>query len=62
MQFSHLKSRVQENVLGLKNDQLRFSFWAHMLLSWVSVIIPGADEPSLWTSWCWIHQMTHLRS
>ncbi len=21
-----------------------------------------ADEPSLWTSWCWMYQMTHLRS
>ncbi len=20
------------------------------------------ERPSLWTSWCWIHQMTHLRS
>ena len=39
---SILKSRVQENVQRLKNVRLRFSFWAHMLLSWVSVIIPGA--------------------
>ncbi len=37
-----LKSRVQEILLRLKNVRLRFSFWAHMLLSWVSVIIPGA--------------------
>ncbi len=28
-----LKARVQENVLRLKNVRLRFSFWAHMLMS-----------------------------
>ncbi len=27
--------------LGLKHFRLRFSFWAHMLLSWVSVIFQG---------------------
>ena len=43
VEHCRLKSRVQENVQRLKNARLRFSFRAHiMLLSWVSVIIPGA--------------------
>ena len=29
---------VQEIVQRMKNVRLRFSFWAHMLLSWVSVM------------------------
>ena len=40
MLFSNLlKARVQENLYRLKNVRLRFSFWAHMLLSWVSLRI-----------------------
>ncbi len=38
----NLKATVQENVQRLKNVRLRFSFWAYMLLSWVSVIISEA--------------------
>ena len=38
MLVSILKSRVQEIVQRLKNVRLRSSFWAHVLLSWVSVV------------------------
>ena len=30
-----LRSTLFKRDLGLKNVRLRFSFWAHMLLSWV---------------------------
>ncbi len=36
-----LRSTLCKNYLGLKIFRLRFSFWAHMLLSWVSVIFQG---------------------
>ncbi len=36
-----LRSTLCKNHRGLKNFRLRFSFWAHMLLSWVSVIFQG---------------------
>ena len=35
----HLRLSVWQIDLGFKNFRLRFSFWPHMLLSWVSVII-----------------------
>ncbi len=68
--------RVQENIQRLKNVRLGFSFLAHVLFSWVSGISLGAlkwkggassqndqaYEPSLWSSWCIIHQLTHPRS
>ncbi len=40
--LSYLRSTLCKNYyLGLKIFRLRFSFWAHMLLSWVSVILQG---------------------
>ncbi len=41
-EYAYLKANLWENLHRLKNFRLRFSFWAYMLLSWVSVIIPGA--------------------
>ncbi len=51
--------------LYLTNVRLQFSFWAHMLLLWVSGIIPGAfkwnyeDEASPQAASCWRHRRSN---
>ncbi len=40
--FGALKSQIPGKCTAIEKYWLRISFWAHKLLSWVSVIIPGA--------------------
>ncbi len=69
-----LSAIVQEKVQRLKIHRLTIMFPPFEMLSWVSVIWLNMWEKGanvhgkrglttlLWTSWCWTHQMTHLRS